>query len=107
MIEGRIQTRNWTDQNNVKKYYTEIIAENLQLGPRPATSGLPSQSDPKGETSSPYGAGNPMADIKKTEPASRNEAVKDSDIPIIDENEPMNAGVEEDEMKIKEEDLPF
>jgi len=107
MIEGRIQTRNWTDQNNVKKYYTEIIAENLQLGPRPTGSGIASQDNPKGETASPYGAGNPMVDIKKTESAPRSETIKDDNIPIIDENEPMHAGVEEDEMKIKEEDLPF
>ena len=44
-----------------------------------------------------------VTDIKKTSPAP----VKDADIPIIDENEPMNAGVEEDEMSIKEKDLPF
>lgn len=35
-IEGRIQTRDWTDQSGVKKYRTEIIAENLIMldGPR-------------------------------------------------------------------------
>ena len=30
-IEGRIRTRSWDDQSGVKKYTTEIIAENLQL----------------------------------------------------------------------------
>ena len=97
MIEGRMQTRNWTDQSGVKKYITEIIAEGLQLGPRPAGSTSTYQSD------------SPMSDIKKSGPvaAPRSEPVKDSDIPIIDENEPMHAGIEEDEMKIKEEDLPF
>lgn len=35
MVEGRLQTRNWVDQaTSVKKYRTEIIAENIQLGPR-------------------------------------------------------------------------
>jgi single-strand DNA-binding protein len=35
LIEGRIQTRSWQDQQtNVKKYRTEIIAENMQMGPR-------------------------------------------------------------------------
>jgi len=33
-IEGRLQTRTWQDQQDVKKYKTEIIAERLQLGPR-------------------------------------------------------------------------
>ncbi|MDD3284805.1 MAG: single-stranded DNA-binding protein [Patescibacteria group bacterium] len=28
-LEGRLQTRNWEDQNGIKKYRTEIIAENM------------------------------------------------------------------------------
>lgn len=100
MIEGRLQTRNWTDQNGVKKYITEIIAEGLQLGPRTA-----------GQMGSPASRGEPMADIKtpsiNSGQASSRQPVADAEIPIIDENEPMNAGIEEDEMKIKEEDLPF
>ncbi|OGM96771.1 MAG: hypothetical protein A2816_00020 [Candidatus Yanofskybacteria bacterium RIFCSPHIGHO2_01_FULL_39_44] len=93
MIEGRIQTRSWMDQNNNKRYMTEIIAESLQLGPRTASSG-----------SSAGGGFQPrpaaVADIKKS-------PVQDSDIPIIGEDEPMSAGVEEDERKIDEKDLPF
>ncbi len=29
-VEGRLQTRKWTDQNGVDRYTTEIVAENLQ-----------------------------------------------------------------------------
>ncbi len=94
MIEGRLQTRNWTGQDNVKRYVTEIVAESLQMGPKPA--GV--QGNYSAE----------VTDIKN--PSTQRvtpSPVKDSDIPIIDENEPMNAGVEEDEMSIKEKDLPF
>jgi single-strand DNA-binding protein len=36
-VEGRIQTRTWQDQKSgEKRYRTEIVAESLQLGPRPA-----------------------------------------------------------------------
>ncbi len=35
MIEGRIETRSWNDQAGNKRYRTEIITENMQLGPRP------------------------------------------------------------------------
>jgi len=35
MVEGRLQTRNWVDNAGVKHWKTEIIAENIQLGPRP------------------------------------------------------------------------
>lgn len=33
-IEGRLVTRSWQDQNGQKKSRTEIVAENMQLGPR-------------------------------------------------------------------------
>lgn len=34
-VEGRLQTRNWQDQQGNKRSRTEIITERLQLGPRP------------------------------------------------------------------------
>ena len=30
-IEGKIRTRSWTDQTGVKRYTTEIIADNIRL----------------------------------------------------------------------------
>jgi len=34
-IEGRLETRSWTDQNNVTRYMTEVIGEILQMvGPK-------------------------------------------------------------------------
>ncbi|OGD66992.1 single-stranded DNA-binding protein [Candidatus Campbellbacteria bacterium RIFOXYC2_FULL_35_25] len=33
LVEGRLKTRSW-EQEGVKKYMTEIIAESMQLGPR-------------------------------------------------------------------------
>jgi len=33
LIEGRLQTRTWEGQDGVKRYRTEIIAENMQMGP--------------------------------------------------------------------------
>ena len=34
-VDGRLQTRNWQDPQGGKHYRTEIIAERIQLGPRP------------------------------------------------------------------------
>lgn len=34
LFEGRLETRTWEGQDGVKKYKTEIIAENMQMGPR-------------------------------------------------------------------------
>ena len=37
-IEGRLQTRTW-EQNNEKKYRTEVVAETVQFGNRPGAGG--------------------------------------------------------------------
>ncbi len=92
MIEGRMQTRNWVGQDNVKRYTTEIIAEGLQLGPR--TDGGSGNYEPRNSTSSS------RSTVSTTAPVEEN-------IPIIDANEPINANFEEDEVKISEKDLPF
>ena len=34
MVSGRIQTKEWLDESGNKRRRTEIIAENLQLGPK-------------------------------------------------------------------------
>ncbi len=34
LIEGRIQTRSWDGQDGKKQYRTEIVADNVQFGPR-------------------------------------------------------------------------
>jgi single-strand DNA-binding protein len=39
MIDGRLQTRSWQDQQGNKKYRTEIVGENIQMGPRSASTG--------------------------------------------------------------------
>ncbi|MBU3896184.1 single-stranded DNA-binding protein [Patescibacteria group bacterium] len=33
-VEGRIRTRSWQNASGVKQFRTEVIAENIQLGPR-------------------------------------------------------------------------
>lgn len=39
-IEGRLQTRKWTDKENIERYTTEIIADNMQM-----LGGGPKQED--------------------------------------------------------------
>jgi len=40
-VEGRLQTRSWEGQDGVKRYRTEIVAENMvMLGGRGETSGF-------------------------------------------------------------------
>ena len=52
LIEGRIQTRSWQDQDGKKRYRTEIVADNMQMGPRTDSSiardqGSSGQAEPK------------------------------------------------------------
>lgn len=71
-IEGRLQTRKWTDQNNVERYTTEIIASELQmLDSRQSGAGMPQQQ------AAP-------APAKQAAPAAAAEAVDnfDDDIPF-------------------------
>ncbi len=43
-IEGRLQTRDWTGQDGVKRYRTEIVAENMIMLDRAGGSGPRSSS---------------------------------------------------------------
>src|SRR3989344_2393896 len=97
MIEGRLQTRSWDDKTTgQKRYMTEIIAENLQMGPRAAGTSA---------------GGYERRDVHRAPPTTKAAPANEPEIPIIDENEPLHSGVEsgvdEDEMQIKESDLPF
>jgi len=52
-VEGRLQTRKWTDKDGVEKYTTEIIADSMQmLGGRAGAGGGAGMDDGGG-----YGAG--------------------------------------------------
>jgi len=47
LVEGRIQTRNWLDQQGVKHWKTEVIAERIQLGPKSGGTGGEEMSSAK------------------------------------------------------------
>ena len=49
-IEGRLQTRTWEDQSGVKKYTTEVIAQNMVMLGRVGDSvDMPAQASPDDE----------------------------------------------------------
>lgn len=47
MVEGRIQTRSWQGQDSAKKYKTEIVVENMQMGPKRTFEANPSENSPE------------------------------------------------------------
>ena len=74
LIEGRLQTRSWQGQDGIKRYKTEIVADNMQMGPRWSASSSETDQIRKKEQS-----GNsswPKSDINKEE------------IPVIEAEEP-------------------
>ena len=74
LIEGRIKTRNWTDQAGVKHWKTEIIAEELQMGPKSSGGGSGGQGN-----YSPKSFGSSEKQHEDIQP-------KEADIPVIEEN---------------------
>ncbi len=98
LIEGRIQTRSWQDQDGKKKYWTEIVAESMQMGPRTDTtaSQAPSQ-DP-------------------SQPAPTKDKISQEEIPVIEAEEPIKEPLKETEDetekpsqkdKVDVKDIPF
>ncbi|MFH1582264.1 MAG: single-stranded DNA-binding protein [bacterium] len=63
LIEGRIRTRSWKDNSGNTKYRTEIITQNIQLGPRSASA------------------------TNKQNDTSQKEDVAQEDIPVIEEDQ--------------------
>lgn len=51
LVEGRLQTRSWQDQQGSKHWKTEIVAERIQLGPRSGGGGTGATPDVNQEPS--------------------------------------------------------
>lgn len=92
MIEGRIKTRNWMNQQGQKQYRTEIVAETMQLGPRGAGGMGGGQSS---GSSSGY-----------QKPAADEQPLSD-EIPVIEENYAPPASLNNDNGEINVNDIPF
>jgi len=100
LIEGRLRTRNWQDQAGVKHYWTEIITEKLQLGPKPA-----SQSN-YSEYSQPYTP--PVTPPSNPSPSNQpTPKIKEEEIPVIEETEAFGGFIEKDNGEIDVKNIPF
>lgn len=80
-IEGRLQTRDWVGQDNVKRYRTEIIAENMIMLDRAGAG-----------TSSGFAGSKPAAPTEE---------------PVINADESYSEEAEATEEEIKVESIPF
>jgi len=88
MIEGRIQTRSWQNQDGDTKYRTEIITESMQMGPRggqvgrgkSAAEGMDESKDEKVEEIQVDESGEEKGKKKSSEESK--DEVKSEDIPF-------------------------
>ncbi|MFH1393175.1 MAG: single-stranded DNA-binding protein [Patescibacteria group bacterium] len=80
-IEGRMNTRAWQDQQTgQKRSRTEIVAETMQLGPRPA---VPVPTLPSVETKSPEPEALPEVQLEDfNESPTASEEIKVENIPF-------------------------
>lgn len=97
LIEGRIKTRTWMNQQQVKQYKTEIIAETMQLGPRGSEGGSTggSSNNNTGYRKPSFGGGEDLPQAKT------------EDIPVIEENYPAPSFDNNDSGEIDVKDIPF
>lgn len=94
-LEGRLQTRDWTGQDGIKRYRTEIVAENMiMLSPKGGSSGY---------SGAPAGGYAPRAAAPSVEqPFAPSEPVIDIDAPAAGGND---GAPEEEEIRV--ENIPF
>lgn len=62
LVEGRMQTRSWDAADGTKKYRTEVVADRVQFGPRPAGGAASAPSSAKATKGEPADAGTPPID---------------------------------------------
>jgi len=75
-VEGRLQTRDWEGQDGVKRYRTEVVADNMiMLDRAPAGAGGPSAAEGRA-SGAPPAASAPVA------PGSPDDEIKVEDIPF-------------------------
>jgi len=92
LIEGRLRTRSWTDKTGQQKRTTEIMAERLQLGPRPQGQG--------GGQGGSWQGGSSQGGVQHSSSMSASPTpakAADEEIPVISL----------DEEEIKAEEIPF
>jgi len=88
-LEGRLQTRNYEDKDGVKRYFTEVVSQDLILlgGDRGApvdASGAPGEFQQRGPVSMPRSAQQRPQPQAQAAPAAEefNQGITDDDVPF-------------------------
>jgi len=81
-VEGRLTTRSWDDSSGVKRYRTEVVAENIQLGPKRAITGQESETHNPGTE--------PGESTENPEKLPKEKLSANEEIPTIEEGDDIN-----------------
>jgi single-strand DNA-binding protein len=97
LIEGRIQTSSWDDKDGNKRYRTEIVAENMQMGPR---------SGPAQNQNTPAQDQNPnLKDTEEIPVIEAEEPIPNQEEPAPDNSPQEESATKEEEVDVK--NIPF
>lgn len=77
-IEGRLQTRSWDDQNSIKRFRTEIIADNMIMLDKAGTAPTAEYSQPE----PPNNGSQPEPTQSKPASSPKDEEINVEDIPF-------------------------
>ena len=91
LVEGRLQTRSWQDQQGVKHWKTEVIVDAMQMGPRTGGAGQ------TGGAGGGQKSGDGMA--QSSPPMQEQKSPQEEQTPIID--------IADDSEEIDVKDIPF
>jgi single-strand DNA-binding protein len=82
-VEGRLQTRSYEDKDGQKKYFTEVVAnEVILVGSRADEGGQPEEAGAPGPVSAPRSAPRPIRPAAAPEGPSLDQGVTDDDVPF-------------------------
>ncbi|MFH1457456.1 MAG: single-stranded DNA-binding protein [Patescibacteria group bacterium] len=91
MVEGRLQTRNWVGQDGVKRYRTEIVAENFQMGPKTSMNTMPQNNASFKNTAQNFSAPSATPSSREEipiiqiddEPSAQMDSMNDTDSEVV------------------------
>lgn len=102
-IEGRLQTRDWTGNDGVKRYKTEIVAENMIMLDRAGSQG---GAAPQGGDTSQGGFSGEGGDQPYYQDQGQSQGSQNNQAAAVNE-QPQADNEASDEEEIKVENIPF
>lgn len=111
-IEGKIRSRSWQGEDGIKRYVTEIVANEITLGRRPASESQNQQQETQEEENTPATSNDTQekeskstADTNQT--ADTSQMVSDTEEKYNQQQDETFEHTEFDEEPEEQDDLPF